>query len=266
MSRLSIRFHVSSAIVMGLMLIGCNSTTRGQKKKPVTTGYVKARKKPVHSGVVEAKATDIAFDVAFVTHIDADMPEQDVFIEREPGSGEVYRVTKGDNDMNAQLYKTAVALDHDPFDEKAVGPHPMGERLGMTLGQWLKHAGTGTYTYKAGVGHLKLKFGGLVPNGVYTMWHAFIVTPPTVPFGGALDAPLGARDGSESVFTADAEGKAEFVHSFRPGLQLSDTWTTALLAIAYHSDGKTYGGSPGPFGIHTHVPLFVMLPKRAGLE
>ena len=212
------------------------------------------------------KAESIEFKVAFMTHLDMNLPEQDVFIEREPGSGQVYRVTKGDNNMKAPLYKTAVEVKHDPFDPKAIGPHPKGEPMGITLGQWLRHAGTGTYKYEKGTGHLDLEFSGLVPNGVYTMWHAFIALPPTEPFSGTLDLPLGARDGSESVFVADADGKAAFKHSFKPGLQMSDVWTTSMLAINYHSDGKTYGGLPGNFGLNAHVPLFVMLPKRPGLE
>lgn len=213
-----------------------------------------------------AESDALAFDVAFVTHLDMNMPEQDVYIEREAGSGQVYRVTKGDNDMDAPLYGTAVEVAHDPFDEAALGPYKKGAALGMTLGQWLAQRGTGRYTYKDGVGTLDLEFSNLVPNGVYTMWHGFIALPPTTPFSGTLDLPLGARDGSESVFTADAEGNARFKHSFKPGLQMTDVWTTAMLAIAYHSDGKTYGGSPGEFGRNAHVPLFVMLPKRAGLK
>ena len=39
-----------------------------------------------------------------------------------------------------------------------------------------------------------------------------------------------------------------------------------MLAINYHSDGKTYGPLPGAFGLNAHIPLFVMLPKREGLE
>ena len=209
---------------------------------------------------------ELAFEIAFMTHLDMNLPEQDVFIERVPGSGEVFRVTPGDNDMSAPLYKTAVEVKHDPFDPKAVGPHPKGEPFGMTLGQWLKHQGTGTYTFEDGVGHLDLSFSGLVPNGVYTMWHAFMALPPTEPFSGALDLPLGAGDGSESVFIADEDGKARFVHTFSPGLQLTDVWTTAMLAIAYHSDGKTYGGLPGNFGLNAHVPLFVLLPEREGIR
>jgi hypothetical protein len=207
-----------------------------------------------------------SIDLAFITHLDADLPEQDVYIERVPGSGDVYRVTRGDHDMNAPLYKTAHTVEHNPFDPAAVGPHPKGEALGLTLGQWLRHQGTGAYTCEAGTGTLDAKFTGLVPNGVYTMWHAFMALPPTTPFSGTLDLPLGARDGSESVFVADGEGKASFVHTFQPCLEMSDVWTTSLLAINYHSDGKTYGADPGEFGYNAHIPLFLMLPKREGIE
>ncbi len=210
--------------------------------------------------------TTVSIDLAFITHLDADLPEQDVYIERVPGSGEVWRVTKGDNDMTAQLYKTATETKHNPFDPKAVGPHPQGEPLGMTLGQWLRHQGTGTYTCVSGEGSLEVSFTGLVPNGVYTMWHAFMAMPPTEPFSGTLDIPLGARDGSESVFQADGNGEVAFVHRFKPCLEMSDVWTTSMLAINYHSDGKTYGAHPGEFGYNAHIPLFLMLPNREGIE
>lgn len=207
----------------------------------------------------------VAVELAFVTHLDMGLPEQDVFIEREPSSGQVYRVTNGDHDMSAKLYKAAVHVPHDPFGEDAIGPYPKGEFTGLTLGQWLQHAGSGRYTCEHHRGTLDLSFSGLVPHGVYTMWHAFIALPPPEPFTGTLDLPLGARDGSDSVFVADADGRARFVHSFTPCLQMSDVWTTSMLAINWHSDGKTYGGHPGDFGSRAHVPLFVMLPPRDGL-
>jgi hypothetical protein len=212
------------------------------------------------------ETSTVSIDLAFVTHLDMDMPEQDVYIEREPGSGVVWRVTGGDNDMSVPLYKTAVETPHNPFDSAAVGPHPKGEPLGMTLGQWLRHQGTGSYTCEEGEGTLAASFSGLVHNGVYTLWHVFIALPPPTPFTGTLDVPLGARDGSESVFTADAAGKAAFTHTFSPCLQMSDVWTTSMLAINYHSDGNTYGGHPGGFGYNAHIPLFIRLPKRAGLQ
>lgn len=215
-----------------------------------------------------AEAADAGYtiDLAFITHLDASMPEQDVFIERESGSGQVYRVTVGDNDMNAPLFKTAVPVPHNPFDADAVGPYEKGEAFGMTLGEWLKHQGTGTYTCANGEGRLDTQFSGLVENGVYTMWHAFTAIPATQPFSGFLDLPLGARDGSTSVFVADENGNASFTHTFKPCLQMSDVWTTSLLAINYHSDGKTYAGLPGDFGYNAHVPLFLMLPQRDGIQ
>ncbi len=97
------------------------------------------------------------------------------------------------------------------------------------------------------------------------MWHAFMALPPPVPFTGSLDVPLGARDGSESVFVAGGDGTAAFEHTFTPCLQMSDVWTTSMLAINWHSDGKTYGGHPGSFGDVAHIPLFVMLPAREGI-
>lgn len=211
------------------------------------------------------QAQDVSVDLAFSTHLDMNLPEQDVYIERTAGSGDVFRVTTGDHNMNAELFATADVTPHNPFSPAAVGPHAKGQSLGMTLGEWLRHSGSGTYSCTNGTGTLDLTFTGLVPNGVYTMWHAFMAMPPPEPFTGTLDLPLGARDGSESVFTADGNGNASFSHTFQPCLQMSDTWTTSMLAIAYHSDGLTYGGDPGPFGKATHIPLFVMLPPRDGI-
>lgn len=253
----------------GLVLAAACALTFPACGSPVEEAEAGERTRPEASADTRAPVERdgrIEFEVAFITHLDANMPEQDVYIERKPGSGEVWRVTKGDNDMDAPLYKTAVETKHDPFNDEAIGPHAKGESMGVTLGEWLQHRGTGKYTYEKGTGRLQLDFKGLVPNGVYTMWHAFIALPPTTPFSGTLDLPLGARDGSESVFVADENGNAKFDHSFKPGLQMSDVWTTAMLAINYHSDGKTYGGRPGRFGLNAHIPLFVMLPPRAGLK
>ena len=53
-----------------------------------------------------ANAQDVSLDLAFVTHLDMEMPEQDVYIERERGTGKVYRVTPGDHNMSATLRST----------------------------------------------------------------------------------------------------------------------------------------------------------------
>lgn len=212
------------------------------------------------------KGEGYTIDLAFVTHLDASLPEQDVFIEREPGSGYVYRVTIGDNDMNLPLFKTAIPVPHNPFDAAAVGPHPKGQPFGMTLGDWLRHRGVGTYTCRNGEGRIDTNFSGLVENGIYSMWHVFTAIPATTPFSGFLDLPLGARDGSTSVFVADENGRASFRRTFKPCLQMSDSWITSLLAINYHSDGKTYAGLPGAFGYNAHMPLFLTLPRRENIQ
>ncbi|MEN8375882.1 MAG: hypothetical protein ABFS34_10580 [Gemmatimonadota bacterium] len=213
-----------------------------------------------------AETASAPIALAFMTHLDANMPEQDVFIEREAGSGEVWRVTAGDNDMSAPVYRTAEYVPHDPFNDAAVGPYAMGEPLGFTVGDWLAHSGSGTYECVGGVGHVDMSFTGLVPNGVYTIWHAFMASPPTDPFVQPLELPLGARDGSESVFTADEDGTATVVRDVEPCLEMSDLHTAAVLAINYHSDGLTYGPMPGEFGNRAHIPLFLMLPSREGIE
>ena len=207
----------------------------------------------------------VDLDLAFVFHIDDDLAEQDVFVEREPGSGEVYRPTKGDRDMSLPLYAAAEPVEHQPFDPDALGPWPKGKALGVTLGEWFAAKGTGQYSCVDGEGTLEVSFENLVPNGVYTMWHDFMAWPPTEPFIGTYDLPVGARDGSENVFIADDKGDAMFERTFKPCLQLSGEHLIADLAIAWHSDGKTYGPLPGEFATKSHVQMYLGLPKRQGI-
>ncbi len=207
----------------------------------------------------------VSIDLSFLFHIDEELPEQDVFVERVPGSGLVYRPTAATRDMNLPLYATAEPVEHTPFEPDNLGPWKKGKALGVTLGQWFAAKGKGKYTCTNGQGHLRVDFTDLVPNGTYTMWHDFFAWPPTEPFTGTYDLPLGARDGSESVFKTDAKGHAVVERSFKPCLQLTGEHLMAELAIAWHSDGKTYGHLPGPFASNTHVHMYTGLPKRAGI-
>lgn len=70
-----------------------------------------------------------------------------------------------------------------------------------------------------------------------------------------LNLPLGARDGSQATFKSDEMGRAEYKVSFSPCLQFSGAQFNTLLAIAWHSDNKTYGASPGPLSTVSHVQL-----------
>ncbi len=201
----------------------------------------------------------------FVFHIDEEMAEQDVFYEKEPGSGQVWRPTAATRDMNTPLYAPSITVEHNFLDTTDTGPYPMGKPLGITLGDWFAGKGEGRYVCEAGEGKLELSFTSLVPNGVYTLWHDFIVWPPTDPFIGTYDLPFGARDGSENVFTTDEKGDARFDMDFAPCLQLSGEHLLSDLAIAWHSDGQTYGPLTGEFSTKTHVHLYVTLPKRSGV-
>ena len=207
----------------------------------------------------------VTMDLTFIFHIDDGMAEQDVFMEREAGSGAVYRPTKATRDMTAPLFAPAEVVPHTPLQTDNIGPWKKGKPLGITLGQWFAAKGNGTYSCTNGKAHLKVTFANLVPNGVYTMWHDFFVWPPTKPFIGTYDLPLGARDGSENIFQADAGGDAVFERTFKPCLQLSGEQLLSELAIAWHSDDKTHGHDPGEFSTKTHVHLFVVLPQRAGI-
>lgn len=207
----------------------------------------------------------VSLDLNFVYHIDADLAEQDVFIEHKKGSGKVYRVTKADRDLSAPLFRTRNSIEHNPFDDGHNGPFKKGKSLDMTLEEWFAAKGHGSYTCVNGKANIDVEFTQLVPNSVYTMWHFFMANPPTKPFVGTHDIPIGSRDGSQSVFNTDAEGNAHFQREFSPCLQLTGEHLAAGLAIAWHSDGNTYGPLPGEFATKSHVHLFLGLPKRSGL-
>lgn len=207
----------------------------------------------------------VQLDLSFIFHIDEDLAEQDVFVERKPGSGLVYRPTKADRDMSLPLYTPAKPVEHQPFDPEATGPWPKGRALGITLGEWFAATGRGSYSCNDGQGWIRVEFERLVPNAVYTMWHDFMAWPPTEPFNGTYDLPIGARDGSESVFHSNDKGNAIVERQFKPCLQLSGEHLMADLAIAWHSDGKTYGAIPGEFSTGTHVHMYLALPKRTGI-
>jgi hypothetical protein len=207
----------------------------------------------------------VSLDLTFRFHTDDGLPEQDVFIEREAGMAQVYRPTKGERDMSKPLFAPVMPVKHAPFEPGELGPWAKGKPLGLTLGEWLAAAGRASYSCADGKGRLVATFTKLVPNGVYTLWHYFHAWPPTDPLLDSYDLPVGARDGSEATFHANADGSAMVVRDFEPCLQLTGEHLMSGLAIAWHSDGRTHGAHPGTFSTKSHVQLYVELPKRSGL-
>ncbi|MEM8508635.1 MAG: hypothetical protein AAF717_12435 [Bacteroidota bacterium] len=203
-------------------------------------------------------------ELVFVDHLKAGLIEQDVFVEKKAGSGQVYRVLPSEREkyLSAKIYTIAQAEHHDPFDPKNAGPYKKGKSLGMTLADWLKGKGTATISCEEGWSTFTAEFENLVPNATYTMWHFFMPAPPTVPFTGTLDVPLGDRKGAQSVFKTDNKGNASLDVTFEHCLQMSGDQLMSGMAIALHTDGKTYGPDPGAFGKDTHVQLFAMFPDE----
>lgn len=208
-------------------------------------------------------AQNQTIELTFVDHLMAGFIEQDVFVEKVKGTGFVYRITVEEREkyLDAELFTTKEAQKHNPFSKAEIGPYQKGQSLGITLKDWLSAKGTASYTCDNGWGVLKAEFSNLIPNATYTMWHAFMAKGETNPFVGIFDLPLGDRDGSQSIFRTDENGKASLNIRFETCLQLTETQLMSLLAIALHSDGKTYGVSPGPFGKASHVQLFTPLPE-----
>ncbi|MBI2557723.1 hypothetical protein HYW20_00210 [Candidatus Woesearchaeota archaeon] len=161
-----------------------------------------------------------------------------------------------------QAYAAATPTMHDPFKTglNPLGPFDKGKELGFTLGQWLSASGIGIYSVNDGNAELELSFKNLVPNGVYTVWCSRIKLPPEP---NIVDKPCGAEDGSENSFKSDEKGSASFSLKLKP-LEASTKETASAIAVAYHSDGKTYGASPGDFGLNSHVQIFFLIPVPAG--
>ena len=204
-------------------------------------------------------------ELTFGTFTGDGMVEQDVFVASPVNANEVIRLpaAQAESNMEAMLFASAEAPPFEPMKLEPTESYQKGSTLGLTLGDWLKATGSGSYACDGQKATIKASFQNLVPNGVYTMWNFIGAEPPTDPWQG-LVWPLGKRDGSQSVFKADAQGNAAFEQVVEPCLQLSGTQSLAGLAIAWHSDGQTYGFSPGGLGVVSHAQLMSILPHAGG--
>lgn len=200
------------------------------------------------------------FALQSMSHIAMGLPEQDVYIEQEPGSDQVVRVAPGEETAAADLpvYAASELVEHNLFatGDAPFGPFPKGEALGMTLGEWLAASGEGVYTVTGDRARLDMTYEKLVPNGVYTVWCTRTTFPPNI---NVVDKACGAADGSQNTFVADAYGNGHFTLDLDT-LPVSTAETVSVIAIAYHSDGKTYGAYTGDFGRNSHVHVAAIIP------
>lgn len=213
---------------------------------------------------VPSFAQSLSVDIKFVNHPQASFPEQDVFVNK---NGQAFRLEASEATQPANLslpvYKSAQMVEHDPFKmgQTPLGPFTLGEALGFTMGDWLAGTGSGTYTVNGDNAKINLTLQKLVPDSTYTVWCSRLTFPPNVK---VVDRPCGKEDGSENVFKTDASGNGSFDLNLKP-LEESTKETASLIALAYHSDGKTYGSVPGEFGNKTHVQLFFPLPAKEAI-
>lgn len=193
-------------------------------------------------------------ELVFVNHIVAGMPEPDVLIENDIGEVMRIPVDAPISAIGQPVYASTTGADHDMFmlGENPLGPYIMGEPLGMTLGEWLSASGSGSFTVVEDIAIVEATLTNMVPNGVYTVWCSRVFVPPDFTIE---NKPCGASDGSENVVVADEGGNLAFsIETFV--LDLTDNNGISLIALAYHSDGKTYGADPGTFGYNSHVQVF----------
>lgn len=218
------------------------------------------------SGKVFAATT---VDIKFVNHIQANLPEQDVFVESKDDSTKVVRVerdmAKDTATLAKKVFAAAEAVPHDPFKmgPNPLGPYPKGKPVGFTLEQWLAATGTGTYLVDGDMAEMHLTLQKLVPNGTYTVWCSRLTFPPNPK---VVDRPCGAEDGSENVFKSDTDGVGKFDLNKMKPLEESTKETASVIALAYHSDGKTYAATPGEFGLNSHVQIFFLIPAAKAME
>jgi len=225
---------------------------------------------PGRTSVSPVSAAQPSYDTAtfpFGTHITMGLPEQDVFVKHDGSpQDQVFRLapTEANNAtlLDQPVYATGAIQQHDPFGvgPNPMGPYPAGESLGFTMRQWLSAGGNVTYDCANDQSTVSASLHNLVPNGQYTAWYTRLTFPPNLK---VVDRPLGAPDGSQNSFKADPSGNATFNVAFAGCLEETSKETATLIVTAYHSDGKTYGSTPGDFGRVTHVQNVAMIAPPA---
>ena len=113
---------------------------------------------------------------------------------------------------------------------------------------------------EAGV-KVNFRVTGLIPDGVYTAWNISVKAPGFDPAAEMFNitgiGAAGKGDGSDNTFVAGPDGTAELTTISKGGpLSMIGEMAHCPLdgqfewhvVVAYHIDGKTYGGNIGPDG------------------
>jgi hypothetical protein len=139
----------------------------------------------------------------------------------------------------------------DPANPTVLNPVTAPDGHQITWGEWTQIEGQAAVKCINNGSHVVVHLSGLIPNGQYTVW-VFIFHPA----GNLVAAgPLGAQDGSENGFVADADGVGHIGRVLPPGMLsakpgpfdgcLTDE-DEFQVHVVYHIDGMTHGNVPGP--------------------
>lgn len=129
----------------------------------------------------------------------------------------------------------------------------------VMLGEYLMATGHATDKCINGATHTVLHFSGLLPSATYTVWQLAYTSPGAQADPGTNLIGLGAagpNDGSGNAFRTSASGEGDLSVVTPPGpLSLFGVMGACALdqaevqyIAAYHFDGLTHGGTPGPDG------------------
>ncbi len=187
------------------------------------------------------------------------------FTETEPGSGIVRKVSLSDPADTPLSSVTSEGVHVTPdnlFEGDTTAP--IGDALGLTLGDWLAATGTVSVTCSGDTSTLDATFSGLIASGVYTVWDVRVdaVDPSIV----TAFQPLGAADGSEATVVVDGAGNATY--HVELAYCLTGQSDILELDLLYHYDGATYGPLPthtesGDLGVEGAVQLIVVYEPAA---
>jgi len=99
---------------------------------------------------------------------------------------------------------------------------------------------------------IEINFEGMIPNGTYTFWLAYMKRKVTVgqnidfenDFVNFTNPPIGASDGTENIAIADARGAISV--TLEHGSCVLTDEVALVIPILYHINGQTFGGGHVP--------------------
>jgi len=142
----------------------------------------------------------------------------------------------------------------DIFHSSQMAPSRASAGGPITLGQWLKAAGTAKIDCKGNTASLRIDMTGLIPRGLYDVWGVMLTDQGPAPI---------CLGGSPCAFITDKKGSASFAATlnFCPYDLREHEFPLGIIEVLFHSDHAVYASQPELFyagyppGIVSHSHL-----------